>query len=254
MKFGALLRLLMTAYGVEYLATGHYAVCEHNNGRVSLLRGADSSKDQSYTLYGLTQDQLSHALFPLGRLTKKEVRELAHQHSLPAAETPESQDLCFVPDGDYRNLLSEQIAPRQGPIRDQTGGTIGHHNGLHNFTVGQRCGLGVNSSQALYVIDLDPHDNTVTVGPREALPRHWCLLRDVNWVSLPGPPLGRTVEGEAEVRYRSTLTPASLTMISAATARVHLPENSNTLTPGQSLVLYQGDLVVAGGVIEKAWN
>lgn len=253
-KFGALLRLLMTACGVEYVATGHYAVCQHSNGRVSLLRGADGTKDQSYALYGLTQDQLSHALFPLGRLTKKQVRRLAHQHSLPTAEAPESQDLCFVPDGDYRNFLIERIEPRPGPIRDQTGRTIGHHDGLHNYTVGQRCGLGISSPKPLYVIDLDAQNNTVTVGPREELPRHWCLLRDVNWVSLAAPPAGESVEGEAEVRYRSAPTPASLTVTPEQTARVHLPNNSNTLTPGQSLVLYQGDVVVAGGVIERAWN
>ncbi len=253
-KFGALLRLLMAACGVEYVATGHYAVCQHNNGRVSLLRGADGSKDQSYALYGLTQDQLSHALFPLGRLTKKEVRKLAHQHNLPAAETPESQDLCFVPDGDYRDFLIERIKPSPGPICDQSGRTIGHHDGLHNYTVGQRSGLSVNSPQALYVIELDLQSNTVTVGPREELPRHWCVLRDVNWVSAAAPPAGQSVAGEAEVRYRSTPTAASLTMMSGNTARVHLPVNSNTLAPGQSLVLYQGDLVIAGGVIEKAWN
>ncbi len=253
-KFGALLRLLMAACGVEYVATGHYAVCQHSNGRVSLLRGADGTKDQSYALYGLTQDQLSHALFPLGRLTKKQVRELARQHNLPAAETPESQDLCFVPDGDYRALLSEQITLRPGPICDQTGRTIGPHDGLYNYTVGQRSGLSVNFPQALYVIELDPQDNTVTVGPREQLPRHWCLLKDVNWVSLAAPPAGHSVAGEAEVRYRSTPTPASLTVTSGQAARVRLPNSSNTLTPGQSLVLYQGDLVIAGGVIEKAWN
>ncbi len=253
-KFGALLRLLMTACGVEYVATGHYAVCQHSNGRVSLLRGADGTKDQSYALYGLTQDQLSHALFPLGRLTKKKVQKLAHQHSLPAAEAPESQDLCFVPDGDYRDFLDGRIAPRPGPICDQTGRTIGHHDGLHNYTVGQRCGLGVNSPQALYVIDLDPHGNTITVGPRQALPRHWCKLKDVNWVSLAAPPAGQCITGEAEVRYRSAPTPATLTVTSEQATRVHLPNNLHTLTPGQSLVLYQGDFVVAGGVIEEAWN
>ena len=253
-KFGALLRLLMTACGVEYVATGHYAVCQHVNGRVSLLRGADGTKDQSYALYGLTQDQLSHALFPLGRLTKKQVRRLAHQHNLPAAETPESQDLCFVPDGDYRDFLIERIEPSPGLICDQTGQTIGHHDGLWNYTVGQRSGLSVNSPQALYVIELDPHGNTVIVGPREELPRHWCVLRDVNWVSSAALPASESVEGEAEVRYRSTPTPASLTVTSEQTARVHLPNNSHTLTPGQSLVLYQDDFVVAGGVIEEAWN
>ncbi len=253
-KFGALLRLLMTACGVEYVATGHYATRESANGRVLLLRGADGTKDQSYALYGLTQDQLSHALFPLGKLTKKQVRRLAHQHSLPAAETPESQDLCFVPDGDYRDLLSERIAPRSGPICDQTGRTIGHHDGLHNYTVGQRCGLGISAPRPLYVIDLDAQNNTVTVGPKEELPRHWCLLRNVNWVSLAAPPAGESVEGEAEVRYRSAPTPASLTVTSDNTAQAHLPANSNTLTPGQSLVLYQGSVVVAGGVIEEAWN
>ncbi len=252
-KFGALLRLVK-ACGPQHVATGHYATRELAKGRVLLLRGTDRTKDQSYALYGLTQEQLSHALFPLGRFTKKEVREIARQQGLPAAETPESQDLCFVPDGDYRELLSERILRRPGPIHDQTGGTIGHHDGLHNYTVGQRSGLGVNSLQALYVIDLDPGNNTVTVGPREELPRHWCVLGDVDWVGLAAARTGRSVEGEAEVRYRSAPTSGSLTMISDSTARVHLPNNSNTLTPGQSLVLYQGDVVVAGGVIEKAWN
>ncbi len=252
-KFGALLQL-MAACGFEYVATGHYAVRERANGWLRLLRGGDRSKDQSYALYGLTQEQLSHARFPLGGLTKKQVRELAHQHSLPAAEAPESQDLCFVPTGDYRDFVSERITPSPGPIRDDAGTTIGHHDGLHNYTVGQRCGLGVSSPRPLYVIDLDPQNNTVTVGPKEELPHHWCVLKDVNWVSLAAPPAGQSVEGEAEVRYRSAPTRASLTVISVRAARVHLPSNSNTLTPGQSLVLYQGDVVVAGGVIEKAWN
>lgn len=252
-KFGALLRL-MRACGLEYVATGHYAVGERVNGRVSLRRGADRGKDQSYALYGLSQDQLSCALFPLARLTKKEVRKLAHQHSLPAAEAPESQDLCFVSNGDYRDFVSERITPTPGPIRDDTGRPIGRHDGVHNYTVGQRCGLGVSSPKPLYVIDLDPQNNTVTVGPKEELPRHWCVLRDVNWVSSAAPPSGESVEGEAEVRYRSIPIPASLAVTSDTTARVHLPNNSNTLTPGQSLVLYQDDFVVAGGVIEKAWN
>jgi len=244
----------MRACGVDYVATGHYAIRERANGRVSLLRGADGCKDQSYTLYGLTQDQLSHALFPLGKLTKEQVRKLAHEQGLPTAQAPESQELCFIPSGNYRGFLDQRIAASPGAICDQTGNTIGHHDGLRNYTVGQRCGLGLNSSRALYVIDLHPQDNTVTVGPKEELPRHWCVLRDVNWVSSARLPHGQTIEGEAEVRYRSTPTAAALTVTSDTTARAHLPNNPNTLTSGQSLVLYQGEVVLAGGVIEKAWN
>lgn len=251
MKFGALLKR-MQASGFERLATGHYAVAEHSNGRILLRRARDRGKDQSYALYGLSQDQLASALFPLGRLMKTDVRHLARSHGLPTAETVESQDLCFVRTGNYRDFLEGRIAPIRGPIEDQTGTVIGEHDGLHRFTVGQRAGLGGRGP--LYVIGIEPERGAVIVGPREALPRRWCIIRELNWVSVEEPPIGQTICAEAEVRYRSAPTRAYLTLLSGKQAQVHLLENLNALTPGQSLVLYDGDKVAAGGVIEQAWN
>ncbi len=250
-KFGALLQR-MQASGFERLATGHYAIVEHSNGRLSIRRARDRDKDQSYALYGLSQYQLASALFPLGRLMKSEVRQLARSHGLPTAETAESQDLCFVTSGNYREFLEGRITLIRGPIEDETGTVIGEHDGLHRFTVGQRAGLGGRGP--LYVIRIEPDRGAVIVGPREALPRRWCIIAEVNWGSIEEQPIGQTIRGEAEVRYRSAPTRAYLTPLSGKRARVHLPENPNALTPGQSLVLYDGDRVAAGGIIEQAWN
>lgn len=249
-KFGALLDLA-TALGFELVATGHYARLEEREGRMTLRRGRDRTKDQSYALYGLSQHQLAHTSFPLGGLTKETVRRIAGSHGLPTAGIRDSQDLCFVPHGDYAGYFGRHRSSCPGPILDLNGEEVGRHAGLHKFTIGQRSGMRVSAPTRLYVVDLDPDRNAVIVGPREALPTRRCRLRQVNWVSLPPLPPGATVTGEAEVRYRSKPTPATLTATGEHTATVELPENETALAPGQSVVLYQGDVVVAGGIIDR---
>lgn len=252
-KFGSLLRLAR-ASGFDYVATGHYATRGEKGGRQALSRGADRAKDQSYALYGLTQEQLAQVLLPLGSMSKRQVRSLAAERGLPSADVPDSQDLCFVPDGDYRGFLAARLSVAPGPIVDVGGALVGTHQGLHHYTVGQRSGLSTGSSQRLYVVALDRSRNSVMVGPAEAVPRTWCYLREVNWVGREPPGPGRTVCGLAQTRYRSAPTPARLTMLAGGTARAHLPRNQTALAPGQSLVLYQRDLVLGGGIIGEAWN
>jgi tRNA-specific 2-thiouridylase len=203
-----LLRRYALDLGFPWLATGHYAriAPPESAGRLRLLRGRDRAKDQSYFLFGLTQEQLAHAVFPLGALLKGEVREIAAAAGLAAAARPESQEICFIRDDDYRRFLEEHrgadLPPSRGPVLDVEGRQVGEHDGIHRFTIGQRRGLGIPSSAPYYVVDLEPETNTVRVGRREDLRRREFLVTEVNWVGIPAPtgPMEARAQHQADAR------------------------------------------------------
>jgi tRNA-uridine 2-sulfurtransferase len=264
-------QLLVTArqIGAERVATGHYARIrfEETTGRHHLLRAVDLQKDQSYFLFGLTQEQLSHSLFPLGELSKQEVREIARRKQLPVAEKPESQEICFVPAGDYVRFIEAyqaesgagdpEPARRGTPPRDPgenggelvttSGEILGRHNGVHHFTVGQRRGLGVAAGRPLYVLEIDPASHRVTVGEDSELLRDTCEVRDVNWIAWERPP--GPVEALVRIRYRHQPAAAVIEPRSDGSARVRFRAPQRAITPGQAAVFYAGDEVLGGGWI-----
>ncbi len=246
-KWSALLQYA-EAQGYEYVATGHYARVDEAGGRWRLQRGVDRSKDQSYMLYRLQQRQLSHTILPLGDYTKEQVREIARAHGLHAADAGESQDICFIPDGDYKGFLRGRMEFRPGPIVDREGHVFGEHQGLAMYTVGQRKGLGVGGHRTLHVVAKDAQTNVLIVGSRDETMTSRCELSSVNWVSVAKPEDGATVQGEFECRYRTGPVAASLT-VRGNGAEVELAE-PRVCAPGQSGVLYDGDTVLAGGFIE----
>ena len=251
-------QLLQTArsIGADRIATGHYAVNEFDaaRNRWILKRPADLAKDQTYFLFGLTQEQLAHTLFPLGRLTKPEVREIARLHGLALAEKPDSQEICFIPGGDYKQFLTayleeqgEKLAETAGEMVASTGEVLGHHDGISNFTVGQRKGLGVSSPSPLYVLNIDPASHRVTVGADEELATSTLRARDLNWISIPS--LSSSMRVRIKIRHRhepawATLSPAGPHEVVAT-----FDEPQRAVTPGQSAVFYDGDEVVGGGWI-----
>jgi tRNA-specific 2-thiouridylase len=254
-------RLLMEqalAMGAQALATGHYARVRKTSGGFELLRGRDPDKDQSYFLYRLTQGQLAHVLFPLGTLTKEEVRAIAHQHNLPTADQAESQDACFLADGDYRHFLAEQAphALQPGPIRDTAGRLLGQHQGLAAYTIGQRKGLGISAAEPLYVLSIKPDENALVVGTAAELGQDACLIERMAIISGETPM--RPFCAQAQIRYRAR--PASVTVVPLlggrtrvdAVTRVEFDTAQRDITPGQSLVLYQGEVVLGGGIICEA--
>lgn len=248
-RFGYLLNYARSL-GAAYLATGHYAqVRQGIDGHFELWRGADRAKDQSYVLSVLGQEDLRQALFPVGEYTKPEVRALAAARGLPTASRVDSQDLCFVADGDYRRFLRERAAEaiQPGPILDSAGRQLGEHSGLPFYTIGQRSGLGVAASEPLYVLALDVDRNAVVVGPREQLGSLRFRAARVNWVR--GAPPAPVFAAEAQIRYRSQPVPATITTLDDGGVVVELSSSLRDVTPGQAVVLYRGDECLGGGVI-----
>ena len=254
-KFEPLLRMARQI-GAERLATGHYARIQRNEetGRWELLRARDGSKDQSYFLWGLSQEQLSRSEFPLGELTKDEVRALARRVNLPVAEKPESMELCFVPNGNYVQFIQAYSKERgislrqnEGEIVDKNGDVIGRHNGVQNFTVGQRKGLGFATGKPLYVLSIDPQNNRVVVGEDNVLRKTVCEVEGTNWISCEPPATGF----RAFVKIRHKHEPASATVepLESNHARVTFDAPQRAITPGQAAVFYDGDRVLAGGWI-----
>ena len=254
-RFGFLMQRAR-ALGAEYLATGHYAqVDQTTEGRYRLLKGADAVKDQSYVLHVLGQRDLARAMFPCGAYTKPQVRELARQFGLPTAERAESQDLCFLTQGDYRGFLARQ-APgiaTQGPIVNQQGEVMGQHEGLPNYTVGQRKGLNLNphnsNTEPLYVLRLDAAHNTLVVGTSDQLGTRFVRVRAMHYVSDIAP--SEPVRCAARVRYKAREAACTLTPLPDGSARVEFDEPQRDATPGQGLVAYAGNEVIGGGVIQK---
>ena len=248
-RWGFLLRHAL-ALGATHLATGHYArVRQREDGRYLLLRAMDRAKDQSYVLSVMTQENLRHACFPIGDYTKEEVRAMAAERGLPVAQRRESQDLCFVTDGDYQAFLESQgVRLSPGPIVDVEGRTLGEHRGLAAYTIGQRKSIGISAPEPLYVVAKDMARNALIVGPRTALERRTFHVGRVNWV-LGEPPDG-PVEVGVQVRYRAREVPATVTATGEAQAEVELAEPLPDVTPGQAAVFYQGEVCLGGGIIQ----
>ncbi len=242
------------ALGVEFVATGHYAKIERDNdGRYHLRRADDSGKDQTYFLITLGQEELSRTLFPLGEMTKSEVRERARELGLDNADKPESQEICFVADGDYARFV-ERAAPRgrvsPGDVVDRGGNTLARHAGVHRFTVGQRRGLGVAAGEPLYVREIKAASGQVVVTRREEL---GCAGLVANQVSMVDPSLCAvgTIEAEVKIRYRHPAVPAKLAFSGPNRAEIRFQSQGPAVTPGQACVFYRGDEVLGGGFIER---
>ena len=271
-KFDQLLKTARSI-GAERIATGHYAVNEYDpaRGRWILKRPADLAKDQTYFLFGLTQEQLAHTLFPLGHMTKPEVRDVARRHGLALAEKPDSQEICFIPGGDYKQFLTAYLEEQgrampdtAGELVASNGEVIGHHDGISAFTVGQRKGLKVSSPSPLYVLNIDPANHQVTVGPDAELATRTLRANRVNWISIPDLPVPMRVKIKIRHRHEpawATIEPvrrdshASGTGAGSPSSKVDaqvlatFDEPQRAVTPGQSAVFYDGDEVVGGGWI-----
>jgi tRNA-specific 2-thiouridylase len=261
LKFASLDQLA-ASLGCDKVATGHYARVEYDEAanRYRLLRGRNLEKDQSYFLWELTQEQLSRAMFPLGEMSKPEVREVAREHSLAVAEKSESQEICFVPDGNYAGFIDRYLeatgsADRKlgtGEIVAADGSVVGHHAGIHRYTVGQRRGIGIAGPEPLYVISIDAPKNQVVVGSQDDLLSGEFTAAGVNWIAFDKP--DGPVCAEVRVRYRHTPAAATITPIDGdkdGRVRVKFDEAQRAITPGQATVFYRGDEVVGGGWIVK---
>jgi tRNA-uridine 2-sulfurtransferase len=239
-------------FGADAVATGHYARVERGgDGRTVLRRGVDPGKDQSYFLFSLTQEQLAAAVFPVGDLPKDEVRDYARRRGLPVADKPDSQEICFIPDHDYRSFVTRNLpeAARDGAIVDEDGRVIGRHEGVHRFTVGQRKGLGLSSQHAgpMYVLALRPADQHVVVGPKASLEQTKLTASGVNWISEEPTAALRV---DAQIRHRHQAAPAAVRSLGDARAEVIFDTPQLAITPGQAVVFYDGDTVVGGGWID----
>lgn len=236
--------------GYDYVATGHYArrAFDEETGRYLLLKGKDPKKDQSYVLYHLTQNHLAHMLFPVGELEKTRVREVAHQAGLENADKLESQDICFVPDGDYATFIHEHTGCsfKPGAIVDEAGNILGTHNGLVHYTIGQRKGLGIAAGEPLFVLRKDAETNTLVVGPASASGFTEVIANDVNLISVPA--IEEPMQVEVKVNYRAMPRRATVHMENECLV-VRFDEPVRAVAPGQALVMYQGDVVVGGGTI-----
>ena len=255
LKFDQLLKTARSI-GADSIATGHYAVNEYDErrGRWILKRPADRAKDQTYFLFGLTQEQLAHTLFPLGRMTKPEVREAARQHGLRLAEKPDSQEICFIPGGDYKQFLTAYLEDQDrampetaGELVASNGDVIGRHDGIANFTVGQRKGLKVASPSPLYVLNIDAASHRVTVGADAELATRTLRARRLNWIGIPA--LTEPMRVRAKIRHRHEPAWATLEPAGPDEAVATFDEPQRAVTPGQSAVFYDGDEVVGGGWI-----
>ncbi|HEX8456272.1 MAG TPA: tRNA 2-thiouridine(34) synthase MnmA [Pyrinomonadaceae bacterium] len=258
LKFASLDRLAQSL-GCEKVATGHYARVEFDEAtaRYKLLRGRDANKDQSYFLWELTQGQLSHALFPLGEMRKEEAREAARRFRLAVSEKAESQEICFVPDGDYAGFIDRYLEaedetrrlPAAGEIVDTAGRVLGEHQGVHRYTVGQRRGIGISRPLPLYVVKVDADSRRVVVGEGDELLATEFTAAGVNWISFDEPTA--PVRAEVRVRYRHAPAPARIEPLPERRARVVFDEPQRAIAPGQATVFYRGDEVLGGGWIEK---
>jgi tRNA-specific 2-thiouridylase len=248
---------LADSVGARSIATGHYArITRHpETGRYEMRTAVDVSKDQTYFLWGLTQEQLARTIFPLGEMTKADVRALAAEFNLPVAKKHESYEICFVPNGDYAAFMDAYLrekgiepAATEGTIVDSEGRELGHHRGAHHFTVGQRKGLGIAAKEPLYVIATDSRSRKVTVGSNDDLLRGGLIARDIRWLSWAG--LGAPARVRVRIRNRHVPAWATLYPLAESRAEARFDEPQRAVTPGQAAVFYSGDLVVGGGWIE----
>jgi tRNA-specific 2-thiouridylase len=262
LKFASLDQLA-ASLDCEKVATGHYARVEYDAkaNRYRLFRARNLDKDQSYFLWELTQEQLSRAMFPLGEMSKPEVRQVARDHSLAVAEKSESQEICFVPDGNYAGFIERYLEaedareqlPGEGEIVTAAGAVIGQHAGIHRYTVGQRRGIGIAGSEPLYVVNINAEKNEVVVGSQDELLSTRFTAAGVNWVAFEKP--SEPVRAEVRVRYRHTPAAATITPLEGdrdGRVQVTFDESQRAITPGQATVFYRGDQVVGGGWITKS--
>lgn len=255
-KWGVLLRKA-EELGADKIATGHYARTgfDADAGRYTLRRGLDSHKDQSYALWGIRQFGLRHTLFPVGEYSKSEIRQLARNFGLRTAEKKESQEICFIPDNDYARYLKAQrpdLADASGEILNQQGDAIGTHKGYPFYTIGQRKGLGLAAPEPVYVTEIEAGTNRITVGSGPDLDRIGLVASQVNWISLVPPET--EIQVEAKIRYNSPGASTRLVVTHETSVRLTFDEPQRAITPGQSVVFYQGDLVVGGGVIDSTFR
>src|SRR5262249_1568785 len=243
------------------VATGHYARVEYSreSGRFMLKKGCDRAKDQSYFLFEMSQKQLARAEFPLAEMSKADVRGVARMMGLETSDKPESQEICFVPDGDYaefvesyaRSELKLQVGSGpSGPIRTTSGARLGEHQGLHHYTIGQRRGIGISSRQPLYVVKIDVPRNELVVGNRDELYSRSLVAAGVNWVAIDRPQ--EPVRAGVRIRYRSAESPATVTTLESDRVRIDFDEPQPAITPGQAAVFYGDEIVLGGGWIEAA--
>jgi len=244
-KFGLLMDRAL-GMSADYMATGHYARVETSPDGYRLRKAADQAKDQSYFLYVLGQKQLERLMFPLGELRKRKVREIARETGLPTSSRSESQDICFIPDNDYRSFIAERLSFCPGDIIDIKGRSLGQHNGLAQYTVGQRQGLGLDSSEPFYVIELDAARNRLVVGSKDQLLHSVILANQLSWVSGRAP--AGSISVKAKVRYKAPEVAGELYINKSA--ELHFDEPQQSIAPGQSVVFYQEDFVLGGGIID----
>jgi tRNA-specific 2-thiouridylase len=239
--------------GAEALATGHYARIEQRaiDGRFVLKKGIDRRRDQSYFLYGLSQEQLSHAVFPLGNMTKDKVREIASRIKLPVTSS-ESREICFIPDNNYSRFLRKYSASGTEPgyIKDLKGNVLGKHRGIINYTIGQRKRLDISAKQPLYVLAIDDKSNTVIVGQQTDIYSEHCTATDMKWIAVSA--LSDTMKVKTKIRYKHPETEAMVIPEKGGKVRIKFTEPQMAVTLGQSVVFYNGDVVVGGGIIEEA--
>ena len=250
-KFDALLAKA-EALGAEYVATGHYArVTQLPSGRWALRRAADGRKDQSYVLYVMSQARLARTIFPLGDQTKDDTRQLAHELGLHVADKLESQEICFVPNRNYRDYLRDHVpaAAKEGPILDSRGSVLGHHDGVSFFTVGQRRGLGIASGRPLFVTEIRADTNTIVVGDESELLTQEAYAAAVNWMAIDPP--HEAIRVNTKVRYKAEEVPATIEREGEG-VRIRFDQPQRAVTPGQTIVFYDGDIVVGGGTLEAS--
>jgi tRNA-specific 2-thiouridylase len=251
LKLGVLLEKAK-AWGCEFVATGHYARVEENTetGRMELLRAADRNKDQTYYLFGLRQEQLRRFICPLAGMTKSTVRQLAREYDVPVHDKPDSMEICFVPQNDYRKFLRTRVAEaaiRPGDIVLRNGKVVGRHEGVALYTIGQRRGLGIAHAEPLYVIDLLPEEELVVVGPESETFGSSLVCDRTNWIAIEAPQ--QPIECEAQIRYRHAPAPALVTPLGNGRYRVDFDQPQRSIAPGQAVVFYEGDRVLGGGWI-----
>jgi tRNA-specific 2-thiouridylase len=249
-KFGKLLDYADAA-GARYVATGHYARLGERQGHRILMRARDTRKDQSYVLFGVDRAILDRVMFPVGDLTKPQVRELAARFGLPNRDKPESMEICFAPDRDYARVVRERRPEAfvEGDVVDQDGRLAGRHRGLGHYTIGQRRGLGIAAGKPIYVTELNAAENTVTVGDRDALLKPALVAERTNFLADVG---NGPFRADVKIRYLHTAAPATVYPLERGRVRVVFDEPQRAVTPGQAVVFYDGDVVLGGGWIERA--
>lgn len=237
--------------GCDVIVTGHYARIRHNEntGKYELLKGKDDGKDQSYVLYHMTQDQLAHTVFPLGEYTKEEIRTKASENGLVNAKKYDSQDICFIPDGNYRTFIEKYTGEKagKGNFVDVYGNVIGHHQGYYQYTIGQRKGINVRRESKSYVLEIRPETNEVVVGQDKELFKQKLIAEDFHWISGEAP--DKPMKVEARTRYHQALANATATVLDNGRVQVMFEKPQRAITKGQSVVLYNGEIVLGGGTI-----